>query len=138
MKRKRNIYYTNFEDDVIEQVSGKAIFDVNDLQSYKEKVNHYIKEHKNHVAVYKLYHNKPLTNNDVELLEEVLWKELGTKEQYEKLSSKPVTVLVREILGLDKQSVNEAFSEFLTEGRLNPQQIDFVKRLLNIFLKMGF
>ena len=84
MKRKRNIYYTNFEDDVIEQVSGKAIFDVNDLQSYKEKVNHYIKEHKNHVAVYKLYHNKPLTNNDVELLEEVLWKELGTKEQYEK------------------------------------------------------
>ena len=55
-----------------------------------------------------------------------------------KLSSKPVTVLVREILGLDKQSVNEAFSEFLTEGRLNPQQIDFVKRLLNIFLKMGF
>lgn len=137
-KEKRNIYYTNFEDDVIEQVSGKAIFDVNDLQSYKEKVNHYIKEHKNHVAVYKLYHNKPLTNNDVELLEEVLWKELGTKEQYEKnYPQKPVTVLVREILGLDKPSVNEAFSEFLTEGRLNPQQIDFVKKIIEYISQNG-
>lgn len=54
-----------------------------------------------------------------------------------KLSSKPVTVLVREILGLDKQSVNEAFSEFLTEGRLNPQQIDFVKKIIEYISQNG-
>ncbi|MBW0762232.1 DEAD/DEAH box helicase family protein [Mammaliicoccus lentus] len=137
-KEKRKIYYTNFEDEVIEQVSGEPIYDVNDLQSYKEKVNHYIKEHKDHVAVYKLYHNKPLTNNDIELLEEVLWKELGSKEQYEKnYSEKPITVLVREIVGLDKQAVNNAFSEFLTEGRLNSYQIDFVKKIIDYISQNG-
>ena len=135
MKKKKYLLH-NFEDDVIEQVSGKAIFDVNDLQSYK-KVNHYIKEHKNHVAVYKLYHNKPLTNNDVELLEEVLWKELGTKEQYEKIILKTSYRFSKRNLGLDKQSVNEAFSEFLTEGRLNPQQIDFVKKIIEYISQNG-
>ena len=60
----------------------------------------------------------------------MLWKELGTKEQYEKnYPEKPITVLVREIVGLNKQAANEAFSEFLTEGRLNANQIHFVKRL---------
>ena len=54
-----------------------------------------------------------------------------------KLSSKPVTVLVREILGLDKQSVNEAF-RILTEGRLNPQQIDFVKKIIEYISKWAF
>ncbi|MEB7858175.1 hypothetical protein NGC66_08785 [Staphylococcus xylosus] len=137
-KNKRKIYYTNFEDEVIEQESGEPIYDVNDLHSYKEKVNHYIKENKDHVAVYKLYHNKPLTKNDVEALEEVLWKELGTKEQYEKnYSNKSVTVLVREIVGLDKQAVNEVFSEFLTEGRLNSNQIDFLKRIIDYISQNG-
>ena len=36
-KEKRKIYYTNFEDEIIEQTSGEPIMDVNDLQSYKEK-----------------------------------------------------------------------------------------------------
>lgn len=137
-KEKRKIYYTNFEDEIIEQTSGEPIMDVNDLQSYKEKVNHYIKEHKDHVSVYKLYHNKKLTNKDIELLEEVLWKELGTKEQYEKnYPEKPITVLVREIVGLNKQAANEAFSEFLTEGRLNANQIHFVKKIIEYISQNG-
>lgn len=137
-KNKRKIYYTNFEDEVIEQEDGKPIYDVNDLHSYKEKVNHYIKENKDHVAVYKLYHNKPLTKNDIEALEEVLWKKLGTKEQYEKnYPNKSITVLVREIVGLDKQAVNEVFSEFLTEGRLNSKQIDFLKRIIDYISQNG-
>lgn len=54
-----------------------------------------------------------------------------------KLSSKPVTVLVREILGLDKQSVKWGFLRILTEGRLNPQQIDFVKKIIEYISQNG-
>lgn len=60
------------------------MFNVNDLQSYKKKVHHYLIQHKNQMAIYKLNNNKPLTQQDVEMLEEILWKELGTKEDYQK------------------------------------------------------
>ena len=62
------------------------------------------------------------------LLEKILWQDLGSKEDYVKnYGEKPVGMLVRELLGMDQQAVNEAFSEFITDSSLNSRQIDFVK-----------
>nr|WP_330361833.1 type I restriction-modification enzyme R subunit C-terminal domain-containing protein [Lachnoanaerobaculum saburreum] len=44
----------------------------------------------------------PLSKNDIKELEEVLWSELGTKEEYEnEYGQKSPGELVREIVGLD-------------------------------------
>ena len=53
----------------------------------------------------KLKTNKPLTENDIDSLEEILWKEIGTKQDYEnEIGQKPLGEFVREIVGLDDYS----------------------------------
>lgn len=135
---KQKIYYTNFQDEVIEVKENGPMFHVNDLQSYRKKVEHYLIQHKDQMAIYKLNHNKPLTSQDVKILEDILWKELGTREDYEKdYGDTPITKLVRQIVGLDPQAANAAFSEFLSEERLNLNQIRFVKHIVDYVIKNG-
>ena len=137
-KETQKIYYTNFQDEVIEVKENASIFNVNDLQNYRKKVEHYLIEHKDQMAIYKLNHNKPLTAQDVKMLEDILWKELGTREDYEKdFGDTPITKLVRQIVGLDPKAANEAFSEFLSEERLNLNQIRFVKHIVDYVIKNG-
>ncbi len=135
---KQKIYYTNFQDEVIEVKENGPMFHVNDLQSYRKKVEHYLIQHKDQMAIYKLNHNKPLTSQDVKILEDILWKELGTWEDYEKdYGDTPITKLVRQIVGLDPQAANAAFSEFLSEERLNLNQIRFIKHIVDYVIKNG-
>lgn len=137
-KETQKIYFTNFQDEVLEVKENGPMYNVNDLKSYKKKVHHYLNQHKDQMAIYKLNNNKALTVQDVEMLENILWNELGTKEDYEKdFGDTPITKLVRQIVGLDPQAANAAFSEFLSEERLNLNQIRFVKLIVDYVVKNG-
>lgn len=82
-RSNQKIYYTDFQDEVMTVAENASMLNVNDLKSYRKKVEHYLKENQNadNLAIYKLRNNKPLTKLDVEYLERVLWQELGSKEQ---------------------------------------------------------
>ncbi|WP_427901796.1 DEAD/DEAH box helicase family protein [Metalysinibacillus jejuensis] len=139
-RSNQKIYYTNFQDEVMMVAENASMLNVNDLKSYRKKVEHYLKENQNadNLAIYKLRNNKPLTKQDVEYLERVLWQELGSKEQYEKdYGDTPVTKLVRKIVGLDRQAAVEAFSEFITAENLNLQQTNFVELIIDYIVKNG-
>lgn len=138
-KESQKDYYTNFKDNFITIGEGEApIYGSNDLKNYRKKVNQYLKEHQDQTAIYKLRHNKSLTKQDVGTLEEVLWSELGTQEDYKKeYGDTPITKLVRQIVGLDQQAANQAFSEFLNEEKLNANQLRFVKLIVNYVVKNG-
>ncbi len=138
-KVNQKIYYTNFNDMIIFEESNSSMYNVNDLKSYRKKVEFYLKEHQNDLAIYKLRNNKPLTEEDIKTLENVLFNELGSKSDYEKeYKETPVTVLVRKILGMDREAANEAFSEFLNNQNLNSKQIHFVKLIVDYIVKNGF
>lgn len=132
-------YYTNFTDMfTIINKEEEAFYGSNDLQNYRKKVNRYLKDHQDQTAIYKLRQNKPLTKQDVQTLEEILWIELGTEDDYKKeFGDTPITKLVRQIVGLDQQAANEAFSEFLNEEKLNVNQIKFVKLIIDYVVKNG-
>ncbi|AXC51969.1 DUF4145 domain-containing protein [Bacillus spizizenii] len=139
-RTQQKIYYTDFKDEVMEVKENASILNVNDLQSYRKKVEHYLKEHQHEVtlAIYKLRNNKPLTQQDVEYLEQILWNELGSKEQYEKdFGDTPITKLVRKIVGLDRKAAVEAFSTFLSQENLNLQQTKFVELIIDYVVKNG-
>lgn len=139
-RSNQKIYYTDFRDEVMTVAENASILNVNDLQSYRKKVEHYLKEHQHEdtLAIYKLRNNKPLTKQDVAYLEQILWTELGSKEQYEKdYGDTPVTKLVRKVVGLDHQAAMEAFSTFLSEQNLNLQQSQFVEVIINYVVKNG-
>ena len=49
------------------------------------------RQHQDHIVIHKLKNNIPLTETDVKALEEILWSEVGTKEDYEEeYGSKPL------------------------------------------------
>jgi type I restriction enzyme, R subunit len=138
-KESQKIYYTNFQDSVISEESHGAMYNANDLKNYRKKVEHYLKEHKDELAIYKLRNNKKLTKQDLKALESIMWTQLGTPADYEKeFGDMPINKLVRKIVGLDRQAANEAFSEFLNNENLNMKQIHFVKLIVDYVVANGF
>ncbi|MEG0181146.1 MAG: DEAD/DEAH box helicase family protein [Clostridium sp.] len=138
-KEKQVIYYTNFEDAIVAEENNASMYFGNDLKNYRKKVEHYLKEHQDDLAIFKLRNNKKLTKQDLESLEKVLFNELGTQSEYEKeFGQTPVNQLVRKIVGLDMKAANEAFSEFLTNQNFNSNQSNFVKLIVDYVVKNGF
>ena len=134
----RKVYYTDFPDTIIDSTEGEPIYGGNDLKNYRKKVEYYLKEHSDKISVYKLRNNKKLSAADLKELERILWKELGSKDDYIKeYGDTPVGRLVRQIVGVDRAAVNEAFSEFLTEERLNLNQMRFVNLIVDYIAANG-
>ncbi|MBE6262825.1 MAG: DUF4145 domain-containing protein [Prevotella sp.] len=137
-KKKHKIYYVDFEDMITDPIEGYTIGTGIQMDNYRKKVEYYLKEHEDNLSVFKLRNNKRLTAEDMKELERILWSELGTKEDYEKeYGDKPIGRLVRQIVGVDREAVNEAFSRFLTEKRLNVNQIRFVELIIDYIVANG-
>ncbi len=132
------IYYTDFTDQVLEVKENCGDYTVNNLQSYRKKVNQYLKEHQDDLVIYKLRNNRSLSGDDVKYLEKVLWQELGTKEDYQKeYGDEPLVRLASKIVGLDPLTANQLFSEFLTDQTLTSNQMEFVKLIVNFVINHG-
>ena len=137
-KTERRIYYCDFTDSILSVKEGEPIYASEDFKNYRKKVEFYLKEHSNHLSVHKLRNNKRLSESDLKELEKILWEELGSKTEYEmEYGNTPIGRLVRRIVGVDRTAVNEAFSEFLTEEKLNLNQIRFVNLIVDYITVNG-
>lgn len=131
-------YDTNFEDDILDVSWNESELENDDLKNYKAKAEYYIREHQDNEAIKKLKSNIPLSHNDIEALEQALWLELGTREEYEReYGSKPLGELVREIVGLDMNAAKTAFSEYLESNNLDSRQIYFVNQIVEYIVHNG-
>ena len=98
-----------------------------------------ILEHGNTLAIHKLTHNIPLAPGDYQMLESILTKELGTKEDYEReFGDTPFGLLIRKIAKLDHDAAMEAFSKFINDESLNQKQIAFVHKIINYVEQNGY
>ena len=137
-KEKRKIYYTEFDDKILDVKEGEPLSVTDQFENYRKKVEYYLKSNENTMSVYKLRNNKPLNKADLAELERILWTELGSKEDYRKeYGETPIGRLVRKIVGVDREAVNEAFSQFLTDEKLNINQIRFVKLIVDYIVANG-
>jgi putative type I restriction-modification system, R subunit len=132
------IYETNFTDDIISIEWNDSDLESDSLKNYRAKAEYYIREHQDNEAIKKLKSNIPLSKEDIKELENVLWSELGTKEEYEhEYGQKPLGELVREIVGLDMNAAKEAFSEYLENSNLDSRQIYFVNQIVEYIVHNG-
>ena len=135
---ERTRYHTNFVDDVLSVEWNESQLDNDDLVNYKKKVNYYITQNQSIPAITKLKSNLPLTSDDIVALEDILWNELGSKEQYDAQYGKtPLGEMVRSIVGLSLKAANDAFSEFLNDTGLDSRQMHFLKQIVNYIVKNG-
>lgn len=137
-ENKLTLYNTNFEDDILSTEWHEADLESDDLKNYRAKAEYYIRKHQDNIVIAKLKTNKPLSEFDVQALEEILWNEIGTKEEYEKeYGKKPLGEFVREIVGLDMNAAKEAFAEFLNNTGMDSRQVYFVNQIIEYIVHNG-
>lgn len=131
-------YDTNFSDDILSTEWNESELESDDLKNYKAKAEYYVRQHQDNSVISKLKSNVPLTKDDIEKLEKILWSEVGTKDEYTaEYGEKPLGEFVREIVGLDMNAAKEAFSEFLDNANLDSKQIYFVNQIVEYIVHNG-
>ncbi len=141
-KQQRKPIYTDFED---EMGAGAGVelpgFTAGeDFEKFRAKARAFLREHQDHITIYKLRMNKPLTTIDLAELERMLAESgVGGAEEINraKEDSQGLGLFVRSLVGLDRQAAKEALAGFLTGKTLGANQIEFVNLIVNHLTEHG-
>lgn len=139
-KDKKRLVYTSLEDEIVETEQADVMPTYIASDNYKQRVETYIRDNQNYLVIQKLKKNVPISHNELELLEQMLFdgKERGTKTEFEKIyGDKPLGQFIRSIVGLDRNAADEAFSEFLSAGNLTANQNQFISMIIDFLSKNG-
>lgn len=133
-KESRRNLYTSIHDPLmgdIEEVEVLGGYTM--LESYRKRVEVYLREHRNDLTIHKIRSSKPITISELQQLEEVLFGlgETTGKELFPQLAAGQSLVhFVRSILGMDVGAAKEAFAEFLVSSQYNATQIHFINKII--------
>ena len=110
--------------------------------TYKRKVMDYLACKDSNPVLKKIYNLEQLTDDDIIELERVMWKDLGSKDDYDKFADgKPcgenVAILIRSLIGVDRKHAMERFNEFLSGSVLNADQEEFLKDVITYVCENG-
>ena len=140
---KQEPIYTHFEDELDYdgiKVRGHVNTSYESLQSYKDRVESYIRKNKDHLTIHKLRNNIAITKEELNAVEKMLFKEsiAGTKEQFiQQYGERPLGAFIRSITGVDQAVLNEAFADFLQIGELRADQMTFINTIISYLSKNG-
>lgn len=142
-RTQQTIVYTDFKDelgeirevDVPVQQTGFSPY------QYRKKVEAYIRENENHIAIHKLKRNIPLTPQDLTQLEEMLFsaEEIQSRDVFEQVYGKEMSLklFIRKIVGLDRNAAKAAFAKYLEGGNFTANQIRFVENIIDYLTQNG-
>ncbi len=141
-KENQVTVYTNFEDeiDIASVETRDLLHNYQRLESYKQRVESYIRQNQNHITIIRLRNNEKITPSELSQLENMLFDgdDRGTKADFEReFGKQPLGLFIRSILGMDVNAAKAAFSEFLNKGNLSADQITFIDNIIDFFTKNG-
>ncbi len=109
-----------------------------DIRTYREKVIDYLAENSDSPVIKKIYNLDPINNDDLQELENILWHELGSEDEYKEATTQNnLAAFVRSLIGLSQEAVNEKFGEYLDGNTFNSQQQEFVMTIINYVRENG-
>ena len=144
--QKREVVYTNFEDEMNENPNPNTNPDTPittgvDMAQYRKKVEAFLQEHQNEIAINKLKYNKPLTTLDIEQLEKILKENadiIGTEDKLKSLMGNlGLGEFIRSVIGLDSTEVEKVFAKYLDTNNFNANQIRFIDKIISYLKKNG-
>ncbi|MDO8690031.1 MAG: DEAD/DEAH box helicase family protein [Dehalococcoidia bacterium] len=141
-KRKRRLIYTDFEDEMGEEIGVELPgFTVGGgFEKFLAKAQAFLRAHQDHVAIHKLRMNRALTPADLAELERILAESgIGGPEDISraKATSHGLGLFVRSLVGLDREAAKEALAGFLAGKTLSANQIEFVNLIVNHLTEHG-
>ena len=138
-KAKRQPIYTDFTDEL----GNETVVDLpglggSDFDRFRAKARQFLIAHENHVAIYKLRFNQPLTPSDLNELERMLVEaDIGTKEDLESAKQTGLGLFIRSLVGLDREAAKAAFGTFLSGSTASANQIEFINLIINYLTQHG-
>ena len=139
--KKRPHIYTDFEDEIGPgtelEVSGTGVG--TDMRRFRLKVQHFLKDRMDHVAVQKLRRNEPLTKQDLEELERILIDAgIASDDQLDSFQEEGgLGLLIRSMVGLDREAAKEAFTGFISAHKLTADQTEFLNMVIDYLTERG-
>ncbi len=128
--------------DTIESVLGTGV--VLPRLTYKQRIIDYLAKNKDLPVIQKIFNLEKLSSAEIIELEHICWRELGTKEEYDKYLEKghllygdSVAVFIRSIVGVDRIVALQRFSKFLSDNTLNSMQEEYIKTIISYVCENG-
>ena len=139
-ENKINVY-TSIEDEIDPAlVKERPVIQYGmSAKPYRDRVETYIRKNKNHLTIYKLRNNEPITSTELTELEKMLFvEEVGTKQDYVvEFGDQPLGAFIRSIVGLNVNAAKKAFAVFLKAGNLTADQMTFIDNIIMFLEKNG-
>lgn len=140
-KAKRNIVYTDFVDELgelIETELGTTKAGTIDLADYRRKARLYLREHESHAALQRLRRGHALTPLDLDELERILLESgAGSREDLERASGGELGTFIRSLVGLDLETVQATFAEFIDDTTLSRSQLHLINLIVRHLTQNG-
>jgi type I restriction enzyme, R subunit len=141
-KLQRKPIYTDFKDVIGEEkeVEFAAFATGDEFEQFRSKARRFLREHADHIAIYKLRMNEPLTDSDLKELERILAESgVGSGENIKraKTESNGLGLFVRSLVGLDRAAAKAAFAAFTAGKLLAANQLEFVNLVIDHLTDRG-
>lgn len=113
------------------------------IRTYRRRVEDYLKEHlSDDDALQKIYHLEPLSEQDINRLEQIFWEELGSKEEFEaQTRTKPyqhnVAAFIRSIIGVEQNVALEKYRALIHGAELTRMQEEYLRTLIRYVCENG-
>ena len=138
--KRRPIVYTDFEDAIGlgEEVVINGISVGTDMESFRRKARHFLKDHENHIAILKLRRNEPLTPTDLAELERMFLEVGALPVEIEQLRADgELGLFVRSLIGMDREAAKIAFAGFVNDANASANQIEFINMIVDHVTERG-
>jgi type I restriction enzyme, R subunit len=109
------------------------------LARFKDKARQFLREHASHLSLQRLRRNQALTHSDLEELERMLVQAGGSAEviQQAREQSHGLGIFIRSLVGLDRETAKQAFSQFVVGTTATASQIEFVNLIVQYLTENG-
>lgn len=138
-KTDNKIFYTNIIDRV---EGGKEIDNINDARTYKQKVFDYLMEHNDSPVFTKIKNMQKLSAEEWKELENIFWTQLGTREQYNLVTSDNdfngyIPAFVRTVIGVDYEKAMDIYRKFIHGREMTSMQERCLKEIVQYVCANG-
>lgn len=140
-RRQRAVVYTDFADELGEGsvVELPGVTSGTNWERFKEKTRAYLREQEEHVTLQRLRRNRPLTEQDLAQLEELLAEAGATEDELARArdESQGLGLFIRSLIGLDREAATAAFAEFLADRTHSAGEIRFIEMIIDHLTRNG-
>lgn len=140
-RAKKNIVYTNFEDEMGDSttITLPGTSTTMNLAKFKDKARQFLKAHDSHLSLQRLRRNQPLTPSDLDALGKMLIEAGGSAELIQQATeqSHGLGIFIRSLVGLDRETAKQAFSQFVVGTTATANQLEFIDLIVQYLTENG-